>query len=49
MPKNAVEFVTGLDLTKILCPHCGKPALEETAETIKCTNCGMGKNKSGKR
>jgi len=30
------------------CPYCGSSNIEETAQWIKCLDCGMGKYKVGK-
>jgi len=30
------------------CPYCGSSNIEETAQWIKCLNCGMGKYKVDK-
>jgi uncharacterized Zn finger protein (UPF0148 family) len=47
--RNEFVFVSGMDLTKIICSNCGQPTLKEDENTVKCTNCGMGKTKNGKR
>jgi len=31
-----------------ICPYCGSSNIEETAQWIKCLNCGMGKYKVDK-
>jgi hypothetical protein len=42
---GAVELVTGVQF----CPYCLSTNMEDSEKTVKCLDCGMGKNKSGRR
>jgi hypothetical protein len=43
--RNSVELVTGITF----CPYCLSTNVEETDTFTVCRDCGMGKNKSGRR